>query len=255
MAIRDTVSDAGAHLWRGIKWVGNKMRAKEEEPVTAARDWIKIVMSGLAIVALFLTWRQLGIQTNALRTQTEQLNIQKMAQRPWLKVGVPHAANAFPVGADGGAFAVDFDIKNFGISPALNVEVDAELPLMKSNMGAGAIQENICRRLRDRPTGDKGGGLTLFPQEGIPQRIVIPVRAGEVSKGAKTMGLSDQSFLPMMIGCIRYFSPVDELQHETAFAFYVSHRPPNTLLMTENGDVPPEQIVFIAPTMLNSRIN
>lgn len=254
-AVTMTMSDAVARLRRGLIWLGNGLRAKGEKPMVAFREWLKIIISGAAIVALFLTTRQLGIQTSALVTQGDQLKIQKAAQRPWLKVDPPRAANAFPVGPDGGAFAIEFDLKNFGSSPALNVELDVELPMMKSSMGAGAIQESICKRLRERPTGDKGGGQTLFPGNSISLRNVIPVRAGAVVEGVKLLGLSDHAFMPMMIGCARYFSPVDESQHETAFAFYVQHDPPDSFLGSNDGNIPADQVRFVAPGMLNSRIN
>ncbi|MET4316262.1 hypothetical protein [Bradyrhizobium sp. RT5a] len=255
MAISEIVSDAGPRLWRGIKRVGNWFTAENETPMVAFRDWLKIIISGAAIVALFLTTRQLGIQTGALVTQGEQLRIQKAAQRPWLKVDPPRVASAFPVGPDGGAFAIDFDVKNFGSSPALNVELDVELPMMKSGMGAGAIQESVCKRLRERPTGDKGGGQTLFPGNSISLRNVVPVQAGAVMEGVRLLGLSDHAFMPMMIGCARYFSPIDESQHETAFAFYVQHNPPDSFLGSSDGNIPADQVRFVAPGMLNSRIN
>ncbi|RXH15231.1 hypothetical protein [Bradyrhizobium guangzhouense] len=72
----DAVREFGARLWRGIKRVGNRLRAENENPTVAFRDWLKIIISGAAIVGLFLTTRQLGIQTRALQTQTDQLRTQ-----------------------------------------------------------------------------------------------------------------------------------------------------------------------------------
>ncbi|MGM4870673.1 hypothetical protein AB7645_05530 [Bradyrhizobium sp. 956_D2_N1_5] len=228
----------------------------------AVRDWLKITISGAAIIALIVAVRQYGVQTSALltqgeqlKTQAEQLKAQQAARRPWLKVGDPRVASAFPVSDNGGAFAVDLKIENFGSSPALNVEVEAKIQMLKSNLGGAAIQEDICKKLKERPTGDNGNGFAIFPRESRVHRLSISVQPGNVSAGVKSMGLPDQSFAPIMIGCIRYLYPGVGSQGETGFAYDVSHLPPHSLLQAERGDVPAEEIMLVQPMMLNSRIN
>lgn len=76
MAIRKLVFDAGVSLKRTAKRLGNWFRAENEKPMAAFRDWLKIIISLVAIGALVVTTRQLGIQTNALVTQGNQLKTQ-----------------------------------------------------------------------------------------------------------------------------------------------------------------------------------
>jgi hypothetical protein len=78
-----TMSNVVAWIWPKLIWLDSCFRAKGEKPMVAFREWLKIVISGAAIVALFLTTRQLSIQTSALmtqgvqlKTQTEQLKVQ-----------------------------------------------------------------------------------------------------------------------------------------------------------------------------------
>ncbi|MGM4870676.1 hypothetical protein AB7645_05545 [Bradyrhizobium sp. 956_D2_N1_5] len=76
MTIPDSVSNAVARLWRGLKWGGRYLRTEKEEPVAAIRDWLKIIISGLVIVTLSVQARQLGIQGGQLATQGKQFDVQ-----------------------------------------------------------------------------------------------------------------------------------------------------------------------------------
>jgi hypothetical protein len=82
------------------KRIGKLMRrlaAEKEEPIVAAREWLKILISLAAIVAIFLTTRQLSIQTSALVTQGKQLKTQSeqlKVQAEQLKIQAQQAEQA-----------------------------------------------------------------------------------------------------------------------------------------------------------------
>jgi hypothetical protein len=236
---RKAILDSKEKKKRAERWV-----VKAKEPLTLFTLLLVVSTIALVVVAV-LQWRTLDKTDDTLKAQ----------QRPWLSVGYPSAVNAFPVSAAGGAFVVDFKLKNFGNSPALNVEIDGEIPMMKSNLGLLGRQDAICRRLQDRPIGGKGGGLTIFPQEIIPKRVSFSIQRAAVERGIKSMGLPGSLFMPVIIGCVRYVYSADMSEHETGFVFNVMHLPPNGILSAANGDIPPQEILLISPEIGSSRAN
>jgi hypothetical protein len=219
--------------------------------------WVEIILT-IALVVIG------GFQFVVYSRQAEIMEAQdrtaRTAQRPWVSFGSPHAASAFPVGDKGGSFSVDYTLKNYGNSPALNVEIDAELPMLKSKLDFLAVQEAICKRVKERPIGDKGNGLTIFPQEAVSQRVNISIQPGAVSKGIESLGTAtipppNRLFAPMMIGCVRYVYSADMSQHETGFVFNVSHLPPMGILSADKGDIPAEEILLINLLSGSSRTN
>jgi hypothetical protein len=217
--------------------------SKAKEPLTLFTALLVLSTIALVVVAV-LQWLTLDKTDDTLKAQ----------QRPWLSVGRPHATNAFPVSAAGGAFVVEFNLKNFGNSPALNVEIDGEIPMMKSHLGILARQEAVCKRLRERPIGNEGNGLAIFPQETIPKRVSFTIEKGAVEEGIKSLELPLPTFSPIIIGCARYVYSADMSQHETGFVFNVMHLPPDGVLRADRGDIPKEQILLITPEM-GSRTN
>jgi hypothetical protein len=219
--------------------------------------WVEIVLTLALVVIAGLQYAVYNRQAGIMEAQDQTM---KAAQRPWMSVGNPHAVNGFPVGDGGGAFVVEFNFKNFGNSPALNVEIDAELPMVKSNLGFLAKQEAICKRLKERPIGDRGNGLTIFPQESIPQRLSVSIQPGTVSEGINGLKMPptptpNHLFAPLLIGCMRYVYSADMSQHETGFVFDVMHLPPNGLLSADKGDIPAQEILLINPQSGGSRTN
>jgi hypothetical protein len=217
-----------------------------------ASHWVEVFLTVVLICIGYLQYTVYTQQAGIMQTQDQTM---KVAQRPWLSVGIPHAVNAFPVSTGGGAFVVEFSLKNFGSSPALNVEIDGEIPMMKSHLGMLARQDAVCKRLKERPIGDMGNGLTIFPQETIPKRISFSIQAGDVEEGIKNIGMPSSLFAPIIIGCVRYVYSADMSQHETAFVFDVMHLPPNGILSADKGDIPPQEILLISPELGSSRTN
>jgi hypothetical protein len=225
------------------KKLTERWTSKAKEPLTLFTALLVLSTIALVVVAV-LQWSTLEKTDDTLKAQ----------QRPWLSIGYPHATNAFPVSAAGGAFVVEFNLKNFGNSPALNVEIDGEIPMLKSNLGTLARQDAICKRLKERPTGKDGNGFTIFPQETIPKRVSFTIEKGAVEEGIKSLGLPIPTFSPFIIGCTRYVYSADMSQHETGFVFNVEHLPPDGILRADRGDIPKDQIIMIAPDM-GSRTN
>jgi hypothetical protein len=84
--------------------------------------WVEIFLTVALVVIAYLQYAVYNRQAGIMEAQDQTM---KATQRPWMSVGSPHAVNAFPVGSDGGAFVVEFNSKNYGNSPALNVEIHA----------------------------------------------------------------------------------------------------------------------------------
>jgi hypothetical protein len=141
-----------------------------------------------AALAVF-TWALVNVagqQTTILEKTDQTL---KAAQRPWVSIDPAQAGGDFEFGTPNAALLVAFGLKNYGNSPALNVEMDGEMRVFASgaaiNFQALDRQNFICDRLRTRLIGNRGSGFTLVPNEPtIYQNIYFSVAEQEVEKGA-----------------------------------------------------------------------
>jgi hypothetical protein len=218
-------------------------------------DWLTAAFT--AALAVF-TWALVNVarQQTTILDKTDQTL--KAAQRPWVSVGPAQPVGDFEFIASGAALMVAFGLRNYGHSPALNVEMDGEMRIFASglaiNFQALNRQNVICDRLRTRPIGNSGNGFTLIPNEpAIDLRIYFSVSKEEIDNG--TLHLVNMRRIPLtfLIGCVRYVFYADSSQHETGFIYEVSQS--NGPLRTDQGNIPHDQIVLMSEIFGSGRTN
>jgi hypothetical protein len=212
-----------------------------------------VIFTGMLVVAtLFLVgigwlqWRTLGKTDQTL----------KAAQRPWISIGVPQPVSDFQYTDTGAIVTIEYYLTNSGNSPALNVEMDGEMPLVQSYMGIYKRQDAICDRLRTRLIGNRGDGFTIFPHDpALPQRVQYSVGKEALDAALKAGQFPVPAVMPMIIGCVRYVFYADVSQHDTGFIYVIQHIPPMGWIRTDLGNIPKKELLLITPNFGSGRTN
>jgi hypothetical protein len=215
-------------------------------------DWLTGAFTA-ALAAFTLELVTVAGQQTEILDKTDQTL--KAAQRPWVSVGLAQAVSDFEFSGSGASLTVEFGLRNYGHSPALNVEIDGEMRIFASgyaiNFQALDRQNIICDRLRTRPTGNSGNGVTLIPNEPITQRVQFGASRQDIENGTSHFRGEDIIPLTFLIGCARYVFYADSSQHETGFIYEVHHN--RGWLRTDQGNIPHDQIGLMYELFGNSR--
>jgi hypothetical protein len=149
-------------------------------------------------------------------TQTRILKIDK---RPWIKsivtITKPLRFSDWNRQKDISAF-LEFDLRNYGQSPAVNVRVGAQIAQHPGNpkrSELGVPQENICEGARTEAAKNPIGGIAIFPDD------LAPI---EQSLGLNNIYQDERPILFAVIGCVVY--TFAEIEHgETGFRMILGH--------------------------------
>jgi len=166
---------------------------------------------GYAIIS-FCMWRAM-LNTNRL---THDALVR--SNRPWLAVdGNPQVLEPVHVGADGLQCKVRFSIKNFGVSPALYVNLRPSLdtfvfggdePVAQFKQSADSDCQTADLKTRPSVPGEGGTGPYIVPT-GLLQRDI------DVSNPS----IKDFTKPFRVIGCIAYWDQFKERIHHSTFCF------------------------------------
>jgi len=210
--------------------------------------FIEVVLSLLLIVVTAtqaaIYFRQSGIMETQAGIAKSQLEATIAEQRPWVALE-PTIISPFAYTDAGANLTVRFSLTNTGHSPALNVQLDGRMVLVKSHAHLLDIQKTICDELKKRPVGDEGAGIVLFPgSRPSLQDFQFSVAKAEIDQGVQELS-GHHLIIPALIGCAEYFYPADKSQHETGFIYFVHHRPPFGLINIDLRDIPASDLLLL----------
>ena len=141
--------------------------------------------------------------------------------RPWVSVDISVASDLAYDEQGDARVVIKFILKNVGKSPATNVQILAEIPVVFGD--ARALQKAISDREKLRPAGLGNLGVTLFPGETQIHTYNLPISRASIDafnqKQAADHGLpaGSTTFLPTLVGCVDYKFTFAEGHHQTGF--------------------------------------
>jgi hypothetical protein len=156
--------------------------------------------------------------------------------RPWvsadLKIAGPLTYNETEARIE-----IAFVLKNTGLSPAVNVQVDAEMALFMEN-GTSPLDrmKEICKRAKQSPDDNPVLGHTIFKDRDFTYLINLPMPKERVRNAFDNFpdiekGSNDW-FSPSVVGCVSYRFPFERGRHVTEFIAEIRKNNP------ENPKVP-----------------
>ncbi len=169
-----------------------------------------------------------------------QLDAMESDQRPWIKVDVTITALKINEAKDV-AVSLKVRLKNFGKSPARNLQVVPEIhPVVAGPWTFGDAQIAACERAREVARKSKTSGLTVFPEE------TEPVPVGTTASGSE-IGLHKDSATFVVFGCVDYTFGSTHAHGYTVFRLILGKPIDNGAHMAgiilQEGIVPPSDLL------------
>jgi hypothetical protein len=221
------------------------LAAKSADAMVTLTGW-QLVFGVAGLFGVFYTLVQ--TQKN-LRVAERTIEITERglvaSQRPWLSAGV-EIASALVFTEKEGRLTFHFPMKNFGQSPAINVEIKMEI----------VFYEHLAWEAMDRVTEDarrrktyKQIGFKIFPGETFTARTNALIKRSGIDAAAAKMGFPDwKDFInPVIVGCAVYNSTFNDENHVTQFVGHFGLRDltnPNRRLgiPTKIGTISPDMM-------------
>ena len=178
------------------------MRLPDEHPIATAREWAKILIPLLALVAAIFAaaaaWRQFDLADHRFQAD----------QRPWINTPTFTAEDA-TYSNTGLSVTLNFVLKNSGSSPAQQVAVSFDVYL-------GPLNFTDARKKACAHAETSMAAITVFPKDETPWGVGSQVSEADLEQARKTYG----QFLPgsMAVVCIAYKSSLDQNFHHTPYA-------------------------------------
>lgn len=217
----------------------------------AAEEQIVLNWFGLALLfgtLAFTGWAAVSARgaAHSAKDSVEVANKTLVAtQRPWVSVTVSVASSlVFRNGA--GRLTFDFIMKNFGNSPAINVELDYKIVLHLPEAWdvMQEVSEAARRRLPSHMLGHK-----IFPTDRFRMRVSIPIERAAIEAAAERLGVPALTMisLPSMVCCVVYNSAFSTERYATEIIAHFGKRvPENPKLLepfeTADGEYPAADI-------------
>ena len=173
----------------------------------------------------------------------------KATQRPWLSVDLA-IAGPLTYSSDEARVEIAFLLKTSGRSPALNVQVDAEIALFidtgKTPLG---VMTEICQRAKAAPDDNPVFGHAIFPNRDFTYVINLGKKKDNVENALKDFPRKEKNdwFAPLIVGCATYRFAFEKGRHMTQFIVElgkINHENPkvHTSFKMSDGDVPASEM-------------
>lgn len=149
--------------------------------------------------------------------------------RPWISVGISIGSDLTYDTQGDARVVINFVLKNVGNSPAANVQILSEIPVVFGD--ARPFQKAISDREKLRPAGLGNLGVTLFPGETQTHARNLPISRVSIEEFRRNM-IADNgwpedmpmAFLPTLVGCVDYKFTFAEGHHQTGFILELRKR-------------------------------
>lgn len=188
---------------------------------TAAEAQYAVGAVGLALLfgtLLFTGWAAISAKQAAIAAaQSVSISQQTLTatQRPWVSC-TPRIGSAL-VFKDGAAtIKIDFLLRNFGVTPATNVEVHHRI--VTEAHEAWAVAREVVETTRKRKP-NRALGHKIFPTDTFIFGITTTIPKNDIDAFGKRFGQeeSDKLWPPTIVGCVVYNSPFNSTNHVTEF--------------------------------------
>ena len=173
------------------------------------------------------------------------------SERPWVSVDAAIRTDLFKK-QQGIEFGVNFNVKNYGKSPAINVHIFYEVITLKIAADQfGGARQRIAER-GDHAKVGKDMGIHLFPSEAkiIPWTNYL---SNEEIKNLTYTPLTGLIPSFYVVGAVFYQSAFDEEIHQTGFNYYVCAIDDPLAVCPKGSDVPdfantfPKERIILEP--------
>ena len=173
-----------------------------------------------------------------------QLQVMQSDKRPWLSVSAVPETGFINLG-DWISMSVVFHLKNYGQSPAVNVQVSPKIVFW--DIGTEARDPRIemdttCGQLvserqnwAERPQGRFGD--ISFPGEDIIEETAISISKKDIEKALRES--NNNTLKPILIVCAIYKATGDDYLYQTGALFSIKHESKNSGegFVDFNGDI------------------
>lgn len=212
--------------------------------LTQTQIWVSIATAVFLVLTLAATAFTSCAAMKSVKISHRTLVV---SQRPWVSVKLKIASSL--IFKDGeGRIEIHCLLRNFGPSPANNVEVLQEIVPMQHKAWDEIVRitENARKRHPRKMLGHK-----IFPNEEFTYRTNIPISRKKIEEIATELGFPDLEGVvyPVIVGCVIYNSTLNDDNHTTEFMVTLGQRDPtNPKIMlgfkTDDGEIPQDQLVL-----------
>lgn len=226
-----------------------RMAVATEELVNLTSNQIIIIAFEVVLILLALgiacwaAWEARMAANHSRRAANTAEKTLASHQRPWLSVVLRLRSSL--VFKDGeGRITIDFIVKNYGSTPALNVEVEHKIaPFMWQQFEFDEITKQARNRRQLKSLGHK-----IFPNDEFTFSISIPIAKADIEAAIKDIHEGLRGMIsPLVMGCVVYNSPFDDENHITEFNASLGKIDPTNpkiqlAIPAKDGEVPLDQL-------------
>jgi hypothetical protein len=212
--------------------LGNEQPSEQGNNKPPKRDWEAVrrdrffdlkfshyIEIGLTAALVGIAYFQYQVYTRQAGIMDAQTRILKIDKRPWIKNTVTLFEPIRFVEWNkqkSVVVSLHFELKNYGESPAINVQVGVEIiphPGNTRRSELNAPQKRICQDIRDQATKNPISGLAIFPGDAAPI---------ELKSGIGNIYQTSEPILFAALGCVTYMFAETE-RGETGFRMILGH--------------------------------
>lgn len=230
------------------------------DPVTAFTLFLVIftaILSGVGVIQLKLLTRAETVAEKSANAAQQAADVARntlvATNRPWVSVDLA-IVGPLTYTQDEARIEIAFILKNTGTSPAVNVQVDAEIALFTDGRKPALdVMKEICKRAKDSPDDNAVLGHTIFKDREFTSLINIGKRKSDVENSLDGFAGVEKGkndwFTPVIVGCVSYRFPFQKGRHITEFLAdlrkinQANPRVPLAFKMSD-GDVPANQLIL-----------
>lgn len=238
---------------RGMAELCQQVRMAEAAEDAADTAWWQFIAGLVGLAGLGLTVVFTAIAARAARDAAKHAdrgaNIANQTllatQRPWVSCNVGIASSLVFKEREG-RVTLQFMMKNFGSSPAINVRV--EYTIVTNPAETWDVLKEITEKARTRRIY-RMLGHKIFPGDTFIQNISAPIERQKIDSALAAFGVAEVKvlFAPAIVGCVVYNSTFNNDNHTTEFLANFGRRDPehpNTMLAFDlvDGEYKADQI-------------
>jgi hypothetical protein len=201
-------------------WVLFGKRLKITDALMVVFTFFLVIVSALQMRILDRTDRATKQSADAA---TKAANVAEdtliATQRPWVSVELS-VAGPLTFTDEEARVEIGFLLKNTGNSPAINVQVEAEIALFMGDVSGAPheIMKQICKRAKASPDDNAVLGHTIFPNDQFPYRVNLGKRRDQIREALRNFGEKNNDwFAPAVVGCVSYRFAFQPGRHTTEF--------------------------------------
>ena len=177
----------------------------------------------IALTGFFFINRTLVLQRLATEAATYSNRLSREAmiadQRPWVSVLVD-LDGPLRWDVNGCNLSFGFNLTNTGRTPARFVSVNVQAVSLVGLGDRQLLQRSFADQVRTRRSSY---GTTIFPGSCVRHSIAVVISNDEIERTRKWWkernNMDYDGIMPIIFGCVNYFTTFDLMPHQTGFIF------------------------------------